>query len=78
MGLWLEHRDNEGSLLSSGRFRDGAVDMGDGAVFTIDQARQLARHSTHLPLRRRDRVLRFQSRADDLGRERPDQNEPSR
>lgn len=66
MGLWLEQRDDNGKLIASGRFQGGTVDLGEGRVYTIDQVRQLCRFSSHLPLEKRDWVLRIKSGLDDL------------
>lgn len=61
MGLWLEQRDESGKVIASGRFSGGTVDLGEDRVFTLEQARQLCRFSSHLPLEKRDWVLRVRS-----------------
>ena len=58
MGLWVQKRDDTGRLLASVRFFNGQADVGCGLTLTIDQARQLARHSANVPLIRRDWALR--------------------
>jgi hypothetical protein len=69
MGLWLEHRDDKGTLIERSRFLNGSVTMvqlaeiyGDGstsaAVFSLKEAVALAKMSSHLPVEKRDWVLR--------------------
>jgi hypothetical protein len=70
MGLWLEHRDEKGTLLDRAQFRDGIVELvhlvevnGDGSTscptFTVKQAVDLAKLSSFLPPERRDWALRI-------------------
>ncbi len=67
MALWLEHRDDKGSLIDRAQFNGGQVilhEMMDFAqegplVLSLNEARQLAKVSSHLPVEKRDWVLRI-------------------
>lgn len=68
MALWLEHRDDKGTLIDRAQFSGGQVIMHeltdfayqDGPlVLSMNEARQLARVSSHLPVEKRDWVLRI-------------------
>lgn len=66
MGLWLEHRNDQGLLIFRGRFVDGVVtvppDEGQVATMTLDlkQAQQLAKLSSREErIERRDWALRI-------------------
>jgi len=67
MGLWLEHRDESGTLVDRGRFYGDRVLMqempdsqGDGPLeLTTAEAMALAKTSVHMDLSRRPWVLRL-------------------
>jgi hypothetical protein len=65
MGLWLEHRDESGNLIDRGRFLGGTVTLYEMAeeplTVSADQAMKLAKLSSHLPVEKRDWVLRIVS-----------------
>lgn len=69
MALWLEHRDDKGTLIERARFLNGSVtllqlieitdEIVDGVCFSLKEAIALAKTSAHLPVERRDWSLRI-------------------
>jgi hypothetical protein len=59
MGLWLEARDDTGKVTFRSRFQGGIIDLYEQESITVEQAVKLSRLSGHLPLERRDWVLRI-------------------
>jgi hypothetical protein len=68
MALWIEHRDSDGKLVDRARFEHGCAVLEnmsdtDGGVpldLTPDEARVLARMSSHLPPEKRSWALRIE------------------
>jgi hypothetical protein len=63
MALWLEHRNDKGELLECVRFIGGrttvCIDADSDLELTVDEGRRLAQLSNHLPLDKREWVLRI-------------------
>ena len=58
MGLWLEYRDIEGRLIERERFSNGVVPFVARDI-PLEEAVKLARLSSHLPVEKREWVLRI-------------------
>ena len=58
MGLWLEHRDEKGTLIERERFVGGVVSLVEHDL-TLQQAVELCKLSAYLPSEKRDWALRI-------------------
>ncbi len=63
MALLLERRNEKGELTGWAQFFEGYVllksEEGDDLELSVDEARQLAKVSSHLPVEKRDWALRL-------------------